>query len=202
MKKYVYRKYMEWVGTRTPDERSLQERAFDFEEQYFGDMTLKDYEEELTAQEVKKDGECYTGIGDVCNPGDLDIEGWRFFVVKNPEGYGGYAGICRPKSKVIKIAETAKNDDRVLLHEMIHAYEVMLSNLKYERFKQFLIIELYEKLSPVIPDLKKLIMKDIHTLFNEHNNPLFMLKSLDLDLRLNKPLGSVYSYGRERLFEK
>lgn len=33
------------------------------------------------------------------------------------------------------------------------------------------------------------------------HNPLFMLKSLDLDLRLGKPLGAVYSYGRNDLFK-
>lgn len=189
---------MDWMFSKTSDEDILHGKAFEFEDKYFSDMTLKDYEKELTAHEVLVNGEWVKCIGDYCNPGDLSIDGWRFVIVKNPKGY---AGKCFPNTQEIRIAESHKRDDYVLLHEMIHAYESMLSDIRYEQYKHFLIIELYEKLSPSIPDLKKLIIRDIHTLDHVHN-PLFFLKSIDLDSRLKEPLGTIYGYGRKELFKE
>lgn len=44
-----------------------------------------------------------------------------------------------------------------------------------------------------------------HLIYNVHgddiiHSPLFMIKSLELDLRLNYPLGKVYGYGKEEIF--
>jgi len=50
-------------------------------------------------------------------------------------------------------------------------------------------------LLPKIPKLEEMILIDIH-IGNYVHSPFFMLKSLDLDLRLKKPLGTIYSYGR------
>jgi len=80
---------------------------------------------------------------------------------------------------------------------MIHAYEYMLP----ENYRQFLTIMLFDKLQKRIPRLLKKIKKDMHTLLQIHE-PLFLLKSFDLDLRLRKPLGTVYNYERTILHNK
>ena len=47
----------------------------------------------------------------------------------------------------------------------------------------------------------ELLMLECHMYTNRTaHSILFMLKALDLDLRLKKPFGTVYGYGREKVY--
>jgi hypothetical protein len=185
----------------------LFDKAIEFEERYFSDMTLKEFEKELTKYEILEDGNLIETYGDLVLDLGLEICGnnpaswWRFSIVENPDPDNKeVAGVCYGKERIIKISEQHKDDDITLLHELIHAYEVMLG--QYSRFEQFLVLKLYEKLLPRIPNLMELVILDNHRdLIVQQHNPLFMLKSLDLDLRLEKTLGTVYSYERDDLLK-
>ncbi|EFI36135.1 hypothetical protein Dthio_PD3588 [Desulfonatronospira thiodismutans ASO3-1] len=187
-------KWRKWLAMQNKDEIALWYKATDFEEKYFGDMNLDDFEEELSGKEtwiggkwVKVKRDFYTEFG-------ITLGRWRFIIVKKPKGY---AGKCFPKSCTIKIAEEYKDNDIVLLHEMIHAFECML--FKHEFFFQYVLIKLYKKLSEQVPNLDELLMFDQHVDSIVHS-PLFCLKSIDLDLRLNQEIGTTYAYEREELF--
>jgi predicted membrane GTPase involved in stress response len=187
-------KHWERLSLHNKDEIALLNRALDFEEKYFGDMTLSDFEDELSGVEWDIDGERVKDSGDIKSEQGITIEEWRFIIVKNSENYEGQ---CDSRSHAINISEKYKNDDTVLLHEMIHAYEGML--WQHIFFFQYVLIKLYKKLSEQVSKIDELIMFDQHVV-NQVHSPLFCLKSFDLDLRLNQKLGTIYGYGREDMF--
>lgn len=112
-----------------------------------------------------------------------------------------YGGVCRGKQKRIIIRKSRNNkaERNTLLHEMIHAYEFMLP----EHYRQYLVIYLYSKVAKKIGSRKltRVFDSDSYIGFVKHN-PLFLLKSLDLDIRFRRPLGTIYSYGREVFFRE
>ena len=110
-------------------------------------------------------------------------------------------GICRSRQKriVIRCMKDKKSERNNLLHEMIHAYESILP----EHMRQYLVIHLYHELSGKIDARKLMRMIDL----NSHidlvvHSPLFLLKSLLLDIRLRLPYGTIYNYGRTELFKE
>jgi hypothetical protein len=114
----------------------------------------------------------------------------------------GIAGRC--EGKLITIHPDRIDSLEIILHEMIHAYENMLS----DDLKELLYVRLYAKLKAnrklkrQIPDLNYSVLSPAH--HSEHDffamsrsayhDTLFFLKSLDLDLRLGLPVGTVYGY--------
>lgn len=183
-------KFLEWRKSCTREELKLLEKAIDMEEKYFSDMTLKDYCEKLGRYQVKHEGE-WIDITDSEYLNGVDIsDGWRFKIARDLDCLGR----CNSKERLIEINESNKDDETTLLHELIHAYESMLS----EGFKQYLLIDLYERLLPQVPRLKELLTSEMHCFSYRRigHTPLFILKSLDLDLRLNRPLGTIYGYGK------
>jgi hypothetical protein len=116
--------------------------------------------------------------------------------------------ICEDESRIIKIDPKYADNKIVALHEMIHAYVGLLREGEpYTSFigiAELLIVRLYADLQKRIPDLDKRIIDHQNMIgeeiFAQHgpHDLLFFLKSLDLDLRLNLPLGSVCSYGLDR----
>jgi len=112
----------------------------------------------------------------------------------------GWDGACDGKERLILIAKHLKDRDLILLHEMIHGYEFMLE--PYLCYHQFVLIKLYEKLLLQIPNLNKIIAWDMHNENTVYHSPLFLLKSLDLDIRLKQPIGTVYNYHRQYVFKK
>lgn len=184
--------HIKWWGSHSEEEDELESKVIDFEE-YFTDMSLKDYTKELTTFE-SKDG--ITMEEDLSEVFELDFAKWRFKIV---EDLGPAGAECKGLEKIIWVTRKEKKDRITILHEMIHGYEYMLLEAG-EPFQQYVTLRLLEKLFPKIPDLMEKIKFDFHLLRRVHS-PLFMLKSLDLDLRLKKPLGTIYSYGREGLYK-
>jgi len=86
--------------------------------------------------------------------------------------------------------------DDTILHEMIHAHIDMLKRSSLSFFSEYLIFALYKKLRRKIKDIDRRIWQQVSYCDfiqqAEWHGLLFFLKSLDLDLRLEYPLGTVY----------
>lgn len=185
------------MSPKSADVKKLRTRTFEYEEKYFKDISLEEFGKELTAYEVKEKGKWVKVCDGFSQDFDLGMDSWRFLIV---DDLGPAAGDCNGPEKIIRLTEKYKRNKITLLHEMIHAFESMLAE-ECETYKQFLIVILYRRLRTKIPDLAKLISIDCHREGLVHS-VFFMLKSLDLDLRLKKRLGTVYSYGRRKMFGK
>lgn len=192
------------MESMTAEEFYLRLRAIRYEEDYFKDFTLSKYRRRLSKITVLMDEKWVnteSGIfDDLC--WKLDIGEWSFKIIPDIMMKGAL-GECDIDKKVIRIAESAKKSKSILLHEMIHAYEFTFvkdpfSNLKF--YKQIILIDLYNKLSIKISGLKKQLLFNVQC-ENIIHSPLFMLKSLELDIRLNYPLGKVYGYGKEEILK-
>jgi len=116
-------------------------------------------------------------------------------------------GMCEEEEKMIKVAKGLNRSDLklVLLHEIIHAYEGLSKPQTYAIYRQLLVLYFHEKLRKKIESkaLEEIIGIGLNFFIIEKgcHTPLFLLKSLDLDLRLNKPWGTVHSYEREDFFD-
>lgn len=93
------------------------------------------------------------------------------------------------------------NDETTILHEMIHLHEAVLSSVP-SYFRDIVFISLYWDLREKISDLDDII-KGHSNILNENDlfgqggehSVLFLLKSFDLDLRRDEPLGTIFGYG-------
>lgn len=114
-----------------------------------------------------------------------------------------YEGECRSKTQtiVVKPGLSKVEERNTILHEMIHAHEYLLG----ERLRQFFILFLYDKLLKKLGHAKlwRKIYLDGHIYAKvDQHPPLFLLKSLELDLATRQPLGTIFVYGRKEYFGK
>jgi len=193
---------------QTQEEEKLQEKMLEYEEAYFEDFTLKPDSilHDFIAVEIE-DGsgnwiECFETLPNTelfCCEAPYDI---KIAVLD------GYDGVCNTESRTITIGPGYIDDQKVILHEMIHAYISQFKGDQFAVFLECLLLRLYNKLKTKIPDLEGRIINHAHARTQEDffgsgsHGLLFFLKSLDLDLRLNLPLGSVCSYGRDNTGEE
>ena len=76
----IYTKHEKWLFNRTQEELALATKACEFEDLYFTDMTLNDFEEKLTKCEAKINGKWQEFTEDIVEPGGLNIwNKWRFY---------------------------------------------------------------------------------------------------------------------------
>ena len=185
--------YGEWSFNNAED-CALLNTAYEYEEDYFEDMTFK------------KDSLCYDifFIADERQNKFLDIESnyFRFFVI---DDNGEIAGCTDLRERTISITRSNVKNKSVVLHEMIHAYERILHDSNPILLEN-IMLSLYLKLSPLIPDLDKRIK--IHSelcgqqelaRIGGYHGLTFFLKSLDLDIRCGYPLGTICGYGRDSM---
>jgi len=192
--KELHDKYFDWLERRSRDEKKLYERALAFEERYFKDMRLESFSKRLTEMQDAETGIVYQEGFDQAF--DLSVAQWRYVI----KGDLDSDGRCNGSERVIEIHPNHEKNNEVLLHEMIHAYEFLLFEAS-PSYGQYVLLALYNKLSKKVPGLMKLVTLDSHIALNVHT-PLFMLKSIDLDIRLRRPLGTIYEYDRLDLFRK
>jgi len=192
---------------QTEEEKKLWEKAWEYEETYFEDFTLKpdsilhDY---LCFQVQDDSGNYFETNYDLP---DMNIYS-NNYIIQVADLDGGFNGECNTESRIITI--TPKHIDRpeVLLHEMIHAYLDLFDKNRIAGIKEYLLLHLYSDLKTKISDLDKRILSHAHMISQEvfdslnTHGILFFLKSLELDIRLNLPLGSVCSYGRDSTGEE
>lgn len=192
----LFSTYQQWLLNRTTEELNLTLKICEYEEKYFEDFTFK---------EISLCWNIYSFIAE--NFEELFIElmssKWmcRFLVVNDaPE----YRGLYSPLDRSISITRSYINYKQTILHEMIHAYEDILDNTFYTVLRENLLITLYRKLSLQISDLDQRIAEHSE-LYSQtkvlssggQHDLLFFLKTLDLDIRCNYPLGTVCGYGRD-----
>lgn len=214
---YTYEQHRNWRTSITAEERVLATMIFSYEEEYFGDMMMEEYSSELTAAEVLRtctveeyasestaalisseissglqmDGE-WVPIQDGFSDQYPGLANWVFCIEDDTTEYEGN---CYTNMQKISICRRNRDDACTILHEMIHAYESMLS----ETHRQYVTIRLYDKLSKKFPHLLDWLNADSHEYAKVHS-VLFFLKSIDLDDRLGKEPGSVYGYDRQEWF--
>lgn len=196
MAKSTYDKYVKWVRTRQPAEAELHREAFEFESRYFSDICLTSPRviKNLLRYEVEDDD---GGVLEVSTDVHVGLTGWILRYRAFPPGS---LGQCNWKTKTIAIRAGLAEPERTatLLHEMIHAYEWQLSM----GFREWLLLDLYKQLCKRIKptQLDRYIAASTHMEIKEAGHGvLFLLKSLDIDLRRKWELGTCFGYGRPGL---
>ena len=101
----------------------------------------------------------------------------------------------------LKVDPRHIDDDYVILHEMIHMHEFVLE-IYPTYYHDAILYSLYHDLHSKIEDLDRRMEYQGHIVKQEElaqfggvHDLLFLLKSFDLDLRMNYPLGTVFRYG-------
>lgn len=180
--------FSEWRRNRTKEEKELADQAYHYEEEYFQDMLLNEYKEPFVCSTEMEDGtweEVKANIFDY----SCMLDTWIFKL----EEIEDCCSQCVGARKTITIdpvqISVGEDLNLTLLHELIHAFEFIMPNTH----KHYVTLRLFQKLEPLIPGLLDKIEADLHIQLSEHTL-LFLLKSLDLDLRLNKPPGTIYSH--------
>jgi len=196
-----------------PEELVIWRKMLDYDEKYFADMRLesKGIIKKLKQAEFKDDdGKWKTYYED--SPFDQEIPGaedW-FIKIRNRFKEEWIFGCCNRRTKTVEILKgLSKCKLRlVLLHELIHVYEYIYKKYYFlKAYKEYLLLYLNKKQEKdnrigtrVLEDF---VNFDLHILTHQRDKHslLFLLKSLDLDLRLKKALGTIYSYGRPEIFK-
>jgi hypothetical protein len=195
-------RYLRWCENRSAVELELQKIALNFEEKYFKDLRLitpSIRRKLLGCTEQGHDGKWSETEPDF---DDVSIEQWIFRVRRLPELDGlPLHGLCEAKRKTISIKPgLSKLERRVgLLHEMIHAYESQLS----QPFREWLLLNFHQRMCRGINRARLQWFMDISTHAQFHtctHGVLFLVKSLDLDLRFGWKFGTVFGYGRANYF--
>ena len=188
----------EWYNFEASEEdRQLCDKAYSFED-LFNDMK---FTEGTAAELMQLNFEDGSFQDEYYSEGfmDISLSSFRYKVVNLEEGTNGqFDG----EAFLLSIAPECVNEDSVLLHEMIHLYEMILNNYPLF-FHDMMLYSLYSDLKNKLPDLDELIKGHAHILTQENitrnggiHDILFLLKSFDLDLRRGYPLGTVFGYGR------
>lgn len=189
----------------TPDFR-LYDKVTEFEDM-FDDMLFKNgtrsYEltlEKTTGEDRK---ECVQAASTCEELEYFMLEDFNY-EARELEGCDGYYD-RQNKALVVSVDELENNS--TILHEMIHLYESVINELSWSRH-DMLIWALYQDLREKIPALDEIVNHHSHQLTQSklqsaggNHDLLFLLKSFDLDIRMDYPLGTVFAYGRQDIFK-
>ena len=166
-------------------------------EKYFGDMLFERGSTTSTFLECEYQGRnCLASLPPVLEY--FSYEWFDFTVRSLPDNVGGHFDDTDGKQELCVII-SHKDDENVILHELIHLHEAVLSSVPFCRDLVFL--SLYWDLKEKVSDLDTII-KGFGNVWNEtslyddggEHSVLFLLKSLDLDLRKGQKLGTIFGY--------
>jgi hypothetical protein len=176
--------YREWLKNLSPDEMSLKDRIYDLNENLFGDLTFEEPLEEdqpgdRIMQPFEEDPLCMTRY--IINP-DIKV-----------------MGEYDPMANTISFHPDHLLDEHIV-HEMLHVYDYY-----YDRnslLKDFWVTRLYSRLQSKVKRLDGYccqlgLMRGqlIDEIWGTHSI-FFLLKTLDLDIRLDLPFGRVFGYSK------
>jgi len=190
------------MGTEKLSKQALRSRFLlaELEGKYFDDLTLTKFEKSrITAVEVEGEGNFYSDLPYISIVKKYSIE-----VTTPRKKDANHTAECDYDNKVIRLFRGRHEKDKIitLLHEMTHAYDNELN--KYPTWRDYLLLYLYRKLTAKLgrSRVNNMISLESHPDFfvSQGHNLLFVLKCLELDLRLKKRLGTVFAYGREKHF--
>jgi hypothetical protein len=184
----------------SPAEFKIRLRMQGYDDKYFSDMRFgsRQLRRFLTYWAQDDDGKYIPCVHDLPGLDDIYLASWAIKLVKRPKGY---LAKCDKRNKTIKLQANLSNIEQkyTILHELIHFYEFSL----WDRYRQILCIYFFKKLCRKIGE--KSLLELIHIdefLFQigYGHTVLFVLKSLELDLKLHLSPGTIYGYERERNF--
>ena len=191
--------FKDWIESASQEEKKLYDRIYDFGD-YFGDMLFE--EDSSTGGMIK----CQSGVGDdgcqddiVPLPDTFKCFSYNFFKLK-VEPIKDYGGFFDEKEQLLCISTENLDNDSAILHEMIHLHEFVV-NEQPMFYHDTLLWALYTDLKSKIYGLDKAmsscaqIMRG-QSIYNKGgvHDILFLLKSMDLDIRMRYQLGTVYGY--------
>ena len=195
--------FEEWCDTASEEDKKLRDRLDEFSD-FFEDML---FAENSSAGSMVK---CQVKVGDnswkddiVFLPEEITYFSYNNFDirVKPMEKYGGYFD---EEKRLLCISEIYARDDSVILHEMIHLHEFVLNGLPLF-YHDVLLWVLYDDLKRKIKGLDKLVSSHAHILEQQSiydkgglHDICFLLKSLELDIRMGYRLGTVFGYDMEK----
>lgn len=182
-----------------PEQDKLIGEAMDYEYKYFKDMILElKYFKELNSVDTLNDNGEIEKWNDCVEFPQISICDWRI----SEKRLRRCEGTCKFNSLEIQIKSNQSKEKRLyaFLHEMIHAYED--THYLYGRYlPELMLLYLYRKLEKELGKSKFNDMFETITgsLFgNFGHSLLFILKSIDIDMRLKIPFGTIAGYGREK----
>lgn len=199
--------WIEWITKiASEEEKRLVEKIEDFEE-YFKDMLFEPDSiiTDLTKCQFKEKEQWVDST--IIRPEELEYFSINMFHYKVEETKESIGGFFDEKAQLLCISRKYIDDDATILHEMIHLHEFVINKLPMF-YHDTLYWGLYIYLREIIPELDKIITDHAHILTEYDiysrggvHDILFLLKSLELDVRRAYPLGTVFSYGRENDFK-
>lgn len=191
----------DWAKSNPSDEeRKLFDRLYVLGD-YFSDMLFE--EGSLTGELIK----CQSQLDDgswqddtVVLPHELKDFRYTYFKRKVESLENNCAGYFDPKEQLLCISKEYLENDSIILHEMIHLHEFVLNGLPLF-YHDTLLWALYVDLKEKINNLDRIILGHAHILAEQKiynkggmHDILFLLKSMDLDIKMDYSLGTVFGY--------
>ena len=191
--------YNEWFSNQTDAITDLHIKVLMLEK-YFDDMLLDKMS--IMGKYLETSLEGYANDTEGLS---LDAHYYRLCISDNTEKYDGTFDKC---NRIITIKKACVNNQNVILHEMLHANEEIINSIN-PIIRDVLIVELYKKLKMQLANLDEIIyvhsniphILELSEVGGDHSL-LFMLKSLDLDLRCGNDLFTVFGYDYNRYFKE
>lgn len=187
----------------------MNSRMYDFGERFFSDMMFEPDSIVGKYLECKsKDGNSDREVTDYIPIPELQSFSYDMIICKIKSLGKDYMACFDSKEMSLTISPNYTDRDYVILHEMIHIHEFLLSKINAS-YRDILFYELYKKVSNSINNINKLLdswCNGVNQLGIQQkggiHSPLFLLKSLDIDLQCGYKLGTTMGYGCSIEFEK
>lgn len=196
-------KYNIWFNEQTEEVFNIHLKMIMLED-FFDDMMLDKKSIMGKYTESPYDNFCDVTYNDIESL-SLQAHHYRIEISTDmPDGCDGYN--CAA-DKLIVIKADVTNDDNTILHEMLHAHEEILMSVNHI-LRDTLILELYKYLQRHIENIDEIIefhSNIIHNLelanMGGKHSLLFLLKSLEIDIRRGNELFTVFGYGYNEHFK-
>lgn len=200
--------FIEWYHNASEDEKYLIEKVEEYGFNFFDDMLFRSgsCSSELTKLTITdKDGNVYEE--EMAVPDELKFLDYTTNFLFKVEELDDCIAYYDHEEKTLCVSPEALRNGTTILHEMIHLHEHVINDLPLY-FHDTLYWALYKKLKNQIPKLDEIINEHAHIWNGSKiyelgglHDTLFLLKSLDLDIRNGFKLGTVFAYGREDIID-
>lgn len=201
--------YTWYVTDATDEERALAQKVEELGWAYFGDMRFESdsiLHDFVIVQTKNNEGvwvDCTTDL-----PPSFDPFSYQWFTYHIKEVDPLTQGRFDHEEQSLTISPRYVEDEVTILHELIHLHEFVIDELPLY-YHELVLWCLYQNLRSKVSNLDIIIKKCVHIYDQDMLNSragahgiLFLLKSIDIDLRKGYPLGTVFGYGRKDMIEK
>ena len=125
-------------------------------------------------------------------------------VIVNPDQFNrkDVLGSCTGTEIQLSSHLLGEDLDLVLLHEMVHYYEMAASEPQNgtRYLIDYLNFHLRDKLAAKLP-IQEIIEYELDSMAHSHTF-FSILMSIDLDLKIKKPIGTIFNYGRDKAWKR